>query len=183
MNEKVFLSEYFNKCAKHLEDVEIINEAINAKKIILESSANSKKLIFAGNGASASIANHASLDFTKQGKIKSVNFNESAFITAFANDFGYENWLSKCIEIHGNKNDLLILISCSGNSKNLIKAQQKAKKKKINVISLTGCKKNNKLNSSKNICKIWINSNKYNVIEIIHHTILLSIIDRLMKKK
>ena len=48
------------------------------------------KVIFAGNGSSASIANHASLDFTKQAKIKSINFKESAFITAYSNDFSLD---------------------------------------------------------------------------------------------
>ena len=59
--------------------------------------------MFAGNGASASIANHASLDFTKQAKIKSVNFNESALITAFANDYGYENWIQKAVKYYGDE--------------------------------------------------------------------------------
>ena len=59
-----------------------INNIIASKKLILETSSAGKKLIFAGNGASASIASHASLDFTKQGMIRSINFNESSFITA-----------------------------------------------------------------------------------------------------
>lgn len=177
-----FFSKQFKEIYHHLSLVsdEKLNEIC---QIILKTKKNKGKIIIGGNGGSSATASHFSVDLSVNAGIKTINFNEYNLITALSNDFGYENWLSKCIEIHGNKNDLLILISCSGNSKNLIKAQQKAKKKKINVISLTGCKKNNKLNSSKNICKIWINSNKYNVIEIIHHTILLSIIDRLMKKK
>lgn len=181
MNEKVFLSEYFNKCAKHLEDVDIINEAINAKKIILESSANSKKLIFAGNGASASIANHASLDFTKQGKIKSVNFNESAFITAFANDFGYENWLSKSLEFYAEPGDTLILISCSGTSANVVNAAKYAKEHKINLITFTGFDENNPLKMLGDI-NFWVESKSYNMIEGIHQIWLLSICDLIIGK-
>ena len=107
--------------------------------------------MFAGNGASASIANHASLDFTKQAKIKSVNFNESALITAFANDFGYENWIQKAIEFYGDDKDTLILISSSGQSSNVINAAKYANHIGINVITFTGFDSNNPLSMSGDI--------------------------------
>ena len=107
--------------------------------------------MFAGHGASASIANHASLDFTKQAKIKSVNFNESALITAFANDFGYENWIQKAIEFYGDDKDTLILISSSGQSSNVINAAKYANHIGINVITFTGFDSNNPLSMSGDI--------------------------------
>ena len=93
MEEKKFILDYMNTCSDFLKEIDISNEAIQSKKMILNTINNGGKLLFAGNGASAAIANHASLDFTKQGKVRSLNFNESAFITAFANDYGYENWV------------------------------------------------------------------------------------------
>ena len=60
------------------------------------------------------------VDLSLNSKVKAINFNESDLITCFANDFfGYENWVKKSLEIYSKKSDLLILISCSGNSKNL----------------------------------------------------------------
>ena len=56
---------------------------------------NEGKLIFIGNGASASLASHAATDFTKQAKIRSVAFNDHNLITALSNDYGYQNWVSK----------------------------------------------------------------------------------------
>ena len=79
---------------------------IDAKISILQTKRNRKKISFVVNGASASIGNHASLDFTKQGKVKSVNFNESAFITAFSNDYGYENWIANVLRYQAKKKDL-----------------------------------------------------------------------------
>ena len=88
----------------------------------------------------------------------------------------------KSLEIYGSPEDLLILISCSGNSKNLINANAYAKSIGMKVATLTGCQKTNKLNSNKFNHSIWINSKDYNVIESIHHTILLTIVDSIKKK-
>ena len=74
MEEKKFILDYMNTCSDFLKDVDISSQAIQAKEMILNTNNNGGKLIFAGNGASASIANHAALDFTKQGKIRSINF-------------------------------------------------------------------------------------------------------------
>lgn len=138
--------------------------------------------MFAGNGASASIANHASLDFTKQAKIKSVNFNESALITAFANDFGYENWIKKAIEYYGEQNDTLILISSSGQSSNVVNASKYAKQNDINLITFTGFDINNPLVMSGDI-NFWLDSKSYNIIEGVHQIWLLSICDLIIGKK
>ena len=68
-------------------------------------------------------------------------------------------------------------------TKNLVNANLFAKKRGIKTITLTGCKPSNKLNKMKNNVNLWVNSNKYNVIEITHHLILLNIIDSIIKKK
>ena len=182
MNENKFLIEYFEECANFLTNTDVNQQVIAAKKIILETKKLGKKLIFAGNGASASIANHASLDFTKQGKVRSINFNESAFITAFANDFGYENWLQKSVEIYGEQNDTLVLISSSGTSPNVVNAAEYAKKVGINVITFTGFNNNNPLLKAGDI-NFWLDSKSYNIIEGIHQLWLLSICDLIIGKK
>ena len=86
-------------------------------------------MIFAGNGASASNASHASVDFTKQAGIKSINFNEVNLITAFSNDYGYENYIAKALEFYADQGDVFIPISVSGESENLINGVIEAKEK------------------------------------------------------
>lgn len=181
MNEKEFITNYFKKCSNLLNELDIVDDIINAKKLILKTKSNGGKLIFAGNGASASIANHASLDFTKQGKVNSVNFNESAFITAFSNDYGYENWVQKAVEFYGKKEDLVILISSSGTSENIVNAAQYAKEKGINIITFTGFSESNPLKSIGDI-NFWVNSKAYNIIEGVHQLWLLSICDLIIGK-
>ena len=182
MNEDKFLTDYFNECAELLITNDVKNSCIEAKKMLQMTAKQGGKVMFAGNGASASIANHASLDFTKQAKIKSVNFNESAFITAFSNDYGYENWVQKAVEFYGEKGDTLILISSSGKSNNVINAAKYARKNNINIITFTGFDSDNPLCMLGNI-NFWLNSRAYNIIEGIHQIWLLSICDLIIGKK
>ena len=84
-----------------------------------------------GNGGSAAISSHFSVDLTKNAKVRCVNFNESDLLTCFSNDFGYDRWVEKSIEFYGDKNDLLILISAGGESKNMINAISACKKKSV----------------------------------------------------
>ena len=181
MNEKKFITNYFKKCSNLLAQSNMIDDIIKAKKMILKTKNNGGKIIFAGNGASASIANHASLDFTKQGKVNSINFNESAFITAFSNDYGYENWVQRAVKFYGKKEDTIILISSSGSSKNIVNAAKFAKLEGINVITFTGFSEKNPLKMLGDI-NFWVDSKAYNIIEGIHQLWLLSICDLIIGK-
>ena len=90
---------------------------IKVQKLRKIKSLKKDKIIFFGNGGSAAICNHFSaIDFSKNLKIKNLTFNEDASITCLANDYGYENWIMKAIELNANKNDLVVFISSSGNS-------------------------------------------------------------------
>lgn len=178
------MKDFFKK--RHSEIIKIFNKIEiyklnHFKELISKTKSSGGKVIICGNGGSSATASHFSVDLSLNAKIKSINFNEPDMITCFANDFGYKKWLKKALEIYSNPKDLLILVSCSGNSMNLVNANLFAKKSGLKVVTLTGCKKNNKLNNSKNDLNIWINSNKYNVIEIIHHTILLNLIDSIIE--
>ena len=181
MNEKEFITNYFKKCSDLLVRSNMVEDIIKAKEIILKTKNNGGKIIFAGNGASASIANHASLDFTKQGKVNYVNFNESAFITAFSNDYGYENWVQRAVKFYGKKEDTIILISSSGSSKNIVNAAKFAKLEGISVITFTGFSEKNPLKMLGDI-NFWVDSKAYNIIEGIHQLWLLSICDLIIGK-
>ncbi len=140
---------------------------------------NSKILVF-GNGAGASIASHFSNDMTNVTKIRTLSFENSAQLTCLANDYGYENWVKKVIEYYSKKKDLIILISASGESENMIKAAKFCKSKRIKFFSLTGFKKNNRLNRNSKQ-HLWIDSMSYNKVELTQLLILLSIVDLLKK--
>ena len=171
-----FFNEYYLNISKYTKNFDKKKFDIIIKKIRKLKKKN--KIILAGNGGSASIANHVATDLTKIAKIRSTTFNESNLITCFANDYGYENWVSKGIEKFGIPGDICILISSSGQSKNMINAAKECKRKKIFLITLSGFKSNNPLRKLGNI-NLWVNSNHYNYVEMTHHIWLVSIADYL----
>ena len=69
------------------------------------------KTMILGNGGSAAIASHVAVDFSKNAKTRMVNFNEPDLITCLANDYGYENWMAKAIDIYGDKFQVAVLLT------------------------------------------------------------------------
>ena len=87
------------------------------------------RIYIVGNGGSSSIASHVSVDFAKVSKVPSSTFNNTNLITCFANDYGYENWVTEAIKAYMESKDMIILISSSGKSKNIVNAAKYCKKK------------------------------------------------------
>ena len=154
-------------------DISLIDKSV---ELIQECKKNKGKTYIIGNGGSASIASHVSVDFAKVAKVPSNTFNNANLITCFANDYGYENWVKEAIKAYTQKNDILILISSSGNSKNIINAAKYCNQSNIPLITFSGFDKENNLAKLGNI-NIHINSKNYNYIEMSHHIILVSIVD------
>ena len=111
-----YFKTYFKNHFKVLDQVEIKN----IEKLYLElkkvKKRNNKVMIF-GNGAGASIASHVATDFTNVCKLKAYSFDNTSLITCYANDYNYENWVTKTIKSYQKKGDFVILISASGESK------------------------------------------------------------------
>lgn len=116
--------------------------------ILIKSLKNGGKVILCGNGGSASDSSHIAAEFLGKVKYKdarslpAINLSsDPAVVTAIANDYGFEYVFSKQIEAMGNKNDVLIVFSTSGRSKNIVNAIQKAKDMGLRIIYFTGRKK------------------------------------------
>ena len=154
-------------------DTSLIDRSV---KLILKCKKNNGKVFIVGNGGSSSIASHISVDFAKVANVPSNTFNNANLITCFANDYGHQNWIKEAIKAYTQKNDILILISSSGNSKNIINAAKYCNENNIPLITFSGFDKENNLAKLGNI-NIHINSKNYNYIEMSHHIILVSIVD------
>ena len=154
-------------------DTNLIDQSV---ELIKKKIKTNNTTYIAGNGGSASIASHVSVDFIKVAKVKSSTFNNSNLITCFANDYGYENWVKEAIKAYCLINDLVILISSSGTSPNILNAAKYCKDTNIDLITLSGFNKDNELSQLGKV-NFHVNSKNYNHIEMTHHIILLSIVD------
>ena len=148
---------------------------------MLDSKKNGKKNLIFGNGGSAAIASHFSVDLTKNAKVRCTNYNESDLITCFLNDFGYEKLFEKSIEYYSDVGDNVILISVNVMSLKMINGAKKAKEKKNKIITFSGNLKTNELKKFLDI-NFWLNFKSYNHIENVHQIILLSLVDLIFEK-
>jgi D-sedoheptulose 7-phosphate isomerase len=181
MDDKVFINDYLERYRQSLIETDVSGKLIRMKEMLLEVKGRGNKVIVVGNGGSAAIAGHIAVDFTKQAGIRTINFNEAGLVTCFANDYGYEKWVSKAIEFYGDKGDIAILISTSGSSLNMINAARAAKEQVIQVITFTGFDESNLLKQS-GCLNFWLNSRAYNVVENTHQIWLLMVCDMIIGK-
>lgn len=129
---------------KLFEDVENINKIAQVTNLLVDAFENGNKVLFCGNGGSAADAQHLAAEFSgrfykdrKALPSEALHCNTS-FLTAVANDYGYENIYSRIVQGVGKSGDVLIGISTSGNSENIINAFITAKEMGITTVSLTG---------------------------------------------
>ena len=151
-----------------------LNKIINLLKTCIKK----RNIIYScGNGGSSSLSDHFTCDFLKQANLK-TNLNIKAIslssnfslISAIANDISYDEIFSFQVEKLCKKNDLLFLFSVSGNSKNLIKAAHKAKRKGLKTVSFTGFN-GGKLSKITNL-NINFPISNYGIVEDCHITMM-----------
>ena len=180
-----FISDYINNISSSVLNADMNNLNLAAKTIL--KAIKQKRCIFVcGNGGSAAIANHYVVDFIKyfrertnyQPKILSFSDNIET-ITAISNDMDYKYIFSYQAESLCNKNDLIIIISSSGNSKNVIELLKFTKKNKIKTIGFSGFK-GGFLKKNSDI-SIHIESDNYGISEDSHHILMHAQLQYLIK--
>lgn len=139
------------------------------------------QLFFIGNGGSSAIASHMTADFMKNGGMNTYSLYDNAVTTCMGNDYGYEYIFSRPMEFLVGEGDLVVAISSSGNSENIINAIQVAKKKKASVITFTGFKPDNNAKQMGDI-NIYVPCEKYGIVESVHNLILQQIVDMIMER-
>lgn len=182
---------YFKNLIRCLQDIEItglkhkmlpLNKTVSKMAdLILTQARKGSKVMFIGNGGSASIASHISTDFLKNAKIPSMAFNDSSLITCLSNDLGYEHVFEKPIEMLAKKGDILFAVSSSGKSKNILNAVQKAKARGCFVVTFSGFSKGNPLRKLGDI-NFYVPSSSYGFVEIIHLVICHCIVEDVIGK-
>ena len=175
-NDARFLEHYFSQYRKALEEMDVSRQLVELKDMMVHAERIDKKVIIVGNGGSAAIASHCSIDLNKVAGIRCMTFNEASLITCLANDYGYESWVAKALEFHAQKEDVVVLISSSGKSPNMIRGAEYARRLGAKLVTFTVFSKNNPLKVLGHI-NFWMNSKDYNMIECFHQLWLLSVCD------
>ena len=138
-------------------------------------------IFFCGNGASATMAEHMSHDWFQNGMVNTTTCAEMAHITAISNDSGYENVFSYRVERILSEKDMLVGISSSGNSPNIVKAMEAANKKGAFTISLSGKGKDNKIRGMGDL-NFYVPLETYGEVESAHAVLLHAALDYFMDK-
>ena len=178
MSDQQFLKSYLSDLSDQLKSSgEAIDKLIQVRDLLLEINNSDKKTLIFGNGGSAAMASHFSVDLTKNAKLRCVNYNEADLITCFANDYGFEHWVEKAVDFYGDAGDLLIVVSSSGSSENMLNGIKAARKSNFRaVVTFSGFTKDNPLQQLGDI-NLWVESKAYNFIENIHQIWLLAVVD------
>lgn len=151
------------------------------KVILKELKETKNKIYFFGNGASAAFANHMALDFSKNGKILSRSLSDSALLTALSNDYSYEKAMVEFLRIEGvTKEDMVITISSSGNSPNIVNVLNYCKENNVKSLALSGLKKDNNSIILADY-SIYVPMKTYGMVECIHQIFLHLILDNSME--
>lgn len=170
------LDHYFREIETLLRTDNVFEKLHEIKEMIEDIRKKDATVFFVGNGAASAIASHAATDFLKQAKTKTRVISDAPLLSAYANDYGYEEALSGPFKQLANKQDLLVCISVSGESPNLLKVGQIAKENGNKIITFTGKDANNRVKKMGNI-NLWVDSSAYNIVEGIHMLWLTAVVD------
>jgi D-sedoheptulose 7-phosphate isomerase len=126
-----------------------LNDGVDrACKFFIGAESADKKVLLIGNGGSAGIASHMAVDIWKNGGIRASAFNDPSLLTCIGNDYGYKHVFEKPIEMFAEEGDVLIAISSSGSSENILLGVEAARQKGLTVITFSGFEGNNPLSSA-----------------------------------
>ena len=137
-------------------------------------------LYICGNGGSAGIAQHMTADFLKNGGIRTYNMYGQSTITCISNDLTYEYVFCKQLEMLAECNDILIAISSSGESENIIKAIHEMRRVKGKVITFTGFREENRIRKMGDF-NMYVPADHYGMVESIHNLVLQQMVDEIVE--
>jgi D-sedoheptulose 7-phosphate isomerase len=181
MDEKRWLTEYFERYRDAIFGIDVSAQLVELKELLEGTAARGRKVIIAGNGGSAAIAGHCAVDFTKNAGIRCVAFNAADLVTCLANDYGYELWVERALELYADEGDVVVLISSSGKSANMVRAAHYATHRGLKVVTFTGFSADNPLRAVGDL-NFWVDSRAYNIVETVHQIWLLAVCDLIIGK-
>jgi D-sedoheptulose 7-phosphate isomerase len=145
-----------------------LDEAANRAVDYLRQTHDSEgKIMLVGNGGSAAIASHMQNDLAKAGGLRALVFTEQPLLTAYSNDDGYESAYESSAKLWAEKSDVLIAISSSGSSKNILRTCEVIRSAGGRIITFSGFSQNNPLRSTGDV-NFYVDSDSFGTVETAH---------------
>ena len=144
--------------------------ATKAVDIIQSVESSSGKVMLIGNGGSAAIVSHVQNDLCKAVGVRALVFNEAPLLTALTNDEGYVHAFERCVNLWADPGDLLLAVSSSGQSENILRAVNAAKARGTTTITLSGFDPDNRLRQLGDL-NFYVSSHVYGHVEMAHHVL------------
>lgn len=141
-----------------------------------------RKLIFIGNGGSAGIASHQAVDYWKNGGVEAMAFNDASLLTCIGNDYGYDRVFAEPIHRFAKAGDLLVAISSSGKSPNILRGVEAAYERGCGVLTLSGFGDTNPLRRLGEL-NFYVPSSSYGIVEVMHLSLLHAMLDDRMERR
>jgi len=140
-------------------------------RLTMEAGNRHDNIFLIGNGASASMASHIAADLCKNAHLSTEVFSDSSLLTAVANDVGTDHLFAVPLRRRGKKNDILVAISSSGQSKNILEAVKTARKIGMKVITFSAMKPDNSLRKLGDL-NFYVRAGSYGLAESAHAVLL-----------
>ena len=160
-----------------IHDGSLQDSIAKLRKYLREMHKKGGKLIFVGNGGSAAIASHMAVDYTKNGGIRAIALNDAPTLTCLANDFGYENVFAKQLEYYATPKDVVVIVSSSGKSENIVRAAKHCDSFGVGckLVTLSGMNPANYIRRVGDL-NFYVPAADYGLVELSHLCILHSVV-------
>ena len=152
-----------------------------AVDLIRTQTAGGGKVMFIGNGGSAAIASHQAVDYWKNGGMRALAFNDTSLLTCVSNDYTFAQVFEKPIEMFADPGDVLVAISSSGRSENILRGATAARGRGCRVLTLSGFGSDNPLRRHGEL-NFFVPARSYGPVEIAHLAICHGILDRIIER-
>lgn len=183
---KAVVTQFFDDLGEGLRKVQVTYASgapldfatgmARAVELIVAQTCQGRKLIFIGNGASAAISSHQSVDYWKTGGMRAIAFNDPALLTCISNDFGYSRVFEKPIEMFADPGDVLMAISSSGRSESILRGARQARAKGCHIVTLSGFDPDNPLRALGDL-NFYVPSKSYGHVEVTHLSLSHCLLD------
>lgn len=177
----MFYSQYLKNLNHALENLMVTDGAgmalsgedafLRCCELCKTAQTSQRTIYFVGNGASATMASHMAADFSKNCGVRAMAFNDIALMTAVSNDIHYEECFAIPLERFAVAEDILVTVSSSGNSPNVIKVIERAREIGLCIITLSGMASNNRSRTMGDL-NFWLPVATYGLVEAGHQVLL-----------